>query len=59
MYLNVSGAEKIILYISTRSTFTQKLDGVGPVDNRLSTEYLYHFVQKKKKKRKKKITCDL
>ena len=24
-----------------------KLDGVGPVDNRPSTDKLYHFVQKK------------
>ena len=26
-----------------------KLDGVGPVDNRPSTDKLHHFVQKKKK----------
>ena len=25
-----------------------KLDGVGPVDNRPSTDMLYHFVKKKK-----------
>ena len=25
-----------------------KLDGVGPVDNRSSTDKLHHFVQKKK-----------
>ena len=33
-----------------------KLDGVGPVDNKPSTDKLHHFVQKKKKK--KKVTCD-
>ena len=27
-----------------------KLDGVGPVDNRPSTDKLHHFVQKKRKK---------
>ena len=29
-------------------------DGVGPVDNRSSTDKLHHFVRKKKKKKKKK-----
>ena len=33
-----------------------KLDGVGPVDNRPSTNELHHFV--KKKKIKKNVTCD-
>ena len=37
--------------------FVKKLDGVGPVDNRPSTNKLHHFVQKKKKK--KKVTCDM
>ena len=32
-----------------------KLDGVGPVDNRPSTDYLHHFVQKEKKKRRRKM----
>jgi hypothetical protein len=38
----------------------KKLDGVGPVDNRPSTDKLHHFVQKKeeKKRRKKIVTCD-
>ena len=40
-----------------------KLDGVGPVDNRPSTNKLYHFVRKKEEKNKnqnKKIeTCDM
>ena len=31
-----------------------KLDGVGPVDNRPSTDKLYHFVKKTKKKH-----CDM
>jgi hypothetical protein len=34
--------------------FHNKQDGVGPVDNRPSTEQLHHFVQFKKKKKKKK-----
>ena len=33
-----------------------KLDGVGPVDNRPSTNKLHQIVQKKKKK--KNVTCD-
>ena len=33
-----------------------KLDGVGPVDNRPSTDKLHHFVQKKEEK---KVTCDM
>ena len=32
----------------------KKLDGVGPVDNRPSTDKLQHFVRKKKKKKKEK-----
>ena len=32
-----------------------KLDGVGPIDIRPSTDKLHQFVQKKKKKRKKKL----
>ena len=31
-----------------------KLDGVGPIDNIPSTDYLHNFVQKRKKKKKKK-----
>ena len=34
-----------------------KLDGVGPVHNRPSTDKLQHFVQKKKKKWQ--VTCDM
>ena len=29
-----------------------KLDGVGPVDNRPSTDKLHHFVQKKEEEKK-------
>ena len=37
----------------------KKLDGVGPVDNRPSTDKLHHFVQKKRRKKKRKnVTCD-
>ena len=36
-----------------------KLDGVGPVDNRASTDKLHHFVRKKKTKKRKKMTCDM
>ena len=39
-----------------------KLDGVGPVDNRPSTDKLHNFVRKKKKKKRekiKKVTCDM
>ena len=34
----------------------RKLDGVGPVDNRPSTDKLHYFV--KKNKNKKIVTCD-
>ena len=33
-----------------------KLDGVGPVDKRPSTDKLHHIVKKKKNK---KMTCDM
>ena len=36
--------------------FIKKLDGVGPVDNRPSTDNLHHFVWKKKKMWH--VTCD-
>ena len=36
----------------------EELDGVGPVDNRPSTDKLYHFVQKKKKCDMWRVTCD-
>ena len=37
--------------------YVAKLDGVGPVDNRPSTDKLHHFVRKKKLKKKKYVTC--
>ena len=36
-----------------------KLDGLGPVDNRPSTNKLHHFVKKKKKKKMWHVTCDM
>ena len=52
----------VIRYVFLKVTmFTKKLDGVGPVDNRLSTDKLHHFVRKKKRKKKKKkknVPCD-
>ena len=45
----------------TKFDIMVKLDGVGPVDNRPSTDKLHHFVRKKKIKKRKKIlhvTCD-
>ena len=39
---------------------TLKLDGVGPVDNRPSTDLLHHSVKKEEKKeKKKKVTCGM
>ena len=32
----------------------EKLDGVGPVDNRPSADKLHHFVQKKDEKKEKR-----
>ena len=38
--------------------FVSELDGVGPVDNRPSTDKLHHFVRRKKEKTiKKKNVC--
>ena len=38
----------------------QKLDGVGPVDKRPSTDLLHQFVKKiKKKKEEEKKSCDM
>ena len=36
----------------TPSLLIDKLDGVGPVDNRPSPNELHHFVEEKKKKKK-------
>ena len=35
--------------------WVKKLDGLGPVDNRPSTDKLHHFVQKTKQKNKKNM----
>ena len=35
-----------------------ELDGVGPVDNRPSTDKLHQIVKKKEKKKKWHVTCD-
>ena len=44
--------------ISSSSTaYWQNLDGVGPLDNRPSTNKLLHFVQKKREK-EEKVTRD-
>ena len=48
--------EKGVQTIDVISGTFLKLDEVGPVDNRPSTDKLHHFVQKKKKE--KKVTCD-
>ena len=37
-----------------KQSISNKLDRVGPVDNRLSNDYLYHFVKKREKKITKK-----
>ena len=42
---------------SFESQIFNKLYGVGPVDNRPSTDKLHHFVKKEKKK-KLHVTCD-
>ena len=39
--------------IERQKEVVEKLDGVGPVDNRPSTDKLQHFVEKKKEKKKK------
>ena len=35
----------------------KNLDGIGPVDNTASTDYLHHFVKKLNKN--KNVTCDM
>ena len=48
------------IYISVPNLLS-KLDGVGPVDNRPSTDKFHHFVPKKKKKKRDMwhVTCDM
>ena len=45
---SVSGRKADISYCLVRRTYSEKLDGLGPVDNRPSTDKLHHFVRKKK-----------
>ena len=47
-------ADKIIVMDNVFYQDNRKLDGVGPVDNRPSTDKVHHFVWKKKKK-----NCDM
>ena len=44
-----------------KAPYHHKLDGVGPVDNRPSTNKLHHFVEEKKKEKRKKeeTNCDM
>ena len=44
-------------YISIMNVM--KLDGVGPVDNQISTDKLHHFVRKKRKRKKRHMTHDM
>ena len=41
-----------------RFIYLKKIDGVGPVDNRPSTDKLHHFVRKKIKIYIIIVTCD-
>ena len=50
---NIKPANKYY-WIKNSSNFPWKLDVVGPVDNRPSTNRLHHFV----KKERKKVTCN-
>ena len=38
--------------------YIEKLDGVGPVDNRPFTDKLHQFVQKKRRKKRWHVTPD-
>ena len=51
MYPKVGQVKKILEEKGDQRRIIQVLDGIGPVDNRPSTNKLHHFVQKKKKKR--------
>ena len=56
------GFIKFLLYVVfvdlVRPIFAcySKLDGVGPVDNRLSAHKVHHFIEERKKKEEK---CDM
>ena len=55
--------EKDCNHLTTKYHITndKKLDGVGPVDNRPSTNKLQHFVLKKEKEKSDMLhlTCDM
>ena len=44
-----------VWFLWPKTVYRHKLDGVGPVDNRPSTDKTNHFEEKNKKK---KVTCD-
>ena len=43
-------SSNMVVTIQVKLQWLQKLDGVGPVDNRPSTAWLHHFVKQKNKK---------
>ena len=45
----------LINHLNHNIYILRELDGIGPIENRPSTNRLHHFVQKKKEK---KVTCD-
>ena len=47
--INQSINDKAVYRTAPATPGLLKLDGVGPVDNRPSTDKLHHFVQKKRK----------
>ena len=53
MYILVIEKDYTIKVLCKGNIKSTNLDGVGPADNRPSTDYLYHFVQKKKKEKEK------
>ena len=57
------GTDLLLLKKTSNSNMNEensnKLDGVGPVDNRPSTEKLHHFVWKNKKNKTKVISANL
>ena len=57
IYLDISGHNWHTLLSFVKVWYTIILDGVGPVDNRPSTDKLHHFV-KKKKRDTCYVTCD-
>ena len=60
MYHTVSLSVQNCVSVMCRSPLLkQKLDGVGPVDKRPSTNKLHHFVQKEKKKKKWCVAHDM